>query len=57
MKKYVHNIYFNYFFMIMGLTHPSLGFSILEFIDYDHNSLYSLLKHIEEEFTFPNKKK
>ena len=40
----------------MGLVHPNLGFSVIEFIDYDHKSLYNLFRYLEEEFTLQEKR-
>lgn len=43
-------IYYNYFFLCMGLTHPEIGFSILEYISYNHKSIYALFRYIEHKF-------
>lgn len=48
-KKIQSNTFYNYFFFAMGLVHPKIGFSILDYISYNHNSIYNLFKYIDDE--------
>ena len=43
-------LYYNYFFLSMGLANPELGFHIVEYISYDHLSIIYLFRHINDEF-------